>query len=173
MLDRFLFVNWLIQFQGATNWSTILYQGSNLYFLDSSINQFSLFPFSSFFAAVPAILKPGAAIAWFTREKGLKHFLSFKKKMLLCLVDLDQEELLHLLQLRCLLPRPLSLLVGNLQHFSLVHIFKKKQIFDWPQFSTSGSYSTWQSCWQQWEWEGSGWKPQRGRKNRQPGICPW
>ena len=45
--------------------------------------------------------------------------------MLLCLVDLDQEELLHLLQLRCLLPRPLSLLVGNLQHLSLIHIFKK------------------------------------------------
>ena len=141
--------------------------GSNLYFLDSSINQFSQFSFSSFFAAVPAILKPGAAIAWFTRENGLKH-------LLLCLVDLDQEELLHLLQLRCLLPRPLSLLVGNLQHFSLIHIFKeKKLIFDWPQFSTSGSYSTWQSCWQQWEWEGSGWKLQRGRKNRQPGIFPW
>ena len=57
------------------------------------------------------------------QRKLLKHL---KKIMLLCLVDLDQEELLHLLQLRCLLPCPLSLLVGNLQHFSLIHIFKKK-----------------------------------------------
>ena len=34
-----------------------------------------------------------------------------------CVLHLDEEELLHLLQLRSLLPRPLPLLVSNLQHF--------------------------------------------------------
>ena len=41
------------------------------------------------------------------------------------LFDLDEEELLHLLQLGGLLPRPLPLLVSNLTHkaFTLIHLF--------------------------------------------------
>ena len=42
------------------------------------------------------------------------------KKML----HLDEEELLHFLQLGSLLPRPLPLLVSNLEHFE-VHPIKK------------------------------------------------
>ena len=100
-------------------------------------------PILLLFRSGSCYIEPRGSHRLIYQRKLLKHL---KKIMLLCLVDLDQEELLHLLQLRCLLPRPLSLLVGNLQHFSLIHIFKKKQIFDRPQFSTSGSYNTWQSC---------------------------
>ena len=50
--------------------------------------------------------------------------------MLLCLVDLDQEELLHLLQLRCLLPRPLSLLGVDLRPPQPVLVIHRKTIME-------------------------------------------
>ena len=75
------------------------------------------------------MLNPGPIIAF--KKKTLKKFDLGKNEEAVfelhlddvdvddddvCVLHLNEEELLHLLQLRSLLPRPLPLLVSNLQH---------------------------------------------------------